>query len=384
MPPKPSISAPMTKRVPKNPKYEHLKSTLDTGASMSRYLARLDDLRTNYKYKPNEAFRRIRASTLVQLILETAIVRNREFAACNVAAPPAYDDSPPRRPHDHLGDGSARDEDGDTLAPMPDLNNLRGFRARDAPTNNDDNRSMRSTFSTLHDVITGVGELDMSGRPSSPGAALIDMDGFEEEDGPVLLLDVREKDEFDLCHAIGARCHPATMLSRTMNPFSADALRYKNKAGRLIVIYDETESIAPRVATIFVERGFENVFMLSGGLKVLAQKFPYGLIAGPLPVSCIAPASAGKSSGGTTARTTTSMSTRGASTSATRGPTGAPKAAAVPELPIERGNRLDPNNIHATLMYAQKLEVLFVCNALFLIQRLGMSLGFGLLVFFSP
>lgn len=39
----------------------------------------------------------------------------------------------------------------------------------------------------------------------------------------------------------------------------------KNKPGRIIVVYDEDEVIASTVATKFVERDVENVFMLSGG-----------------------------------------------------------------------------------------------------------------------
>nr|XP_006012172.1 PREDICTED: centrosomal protein of 41 kDa [Latimeria chalumnae] len=34
------------------------------------------------------------------------------------------------------------------------------------------------------------------------------------------------------------------------------------------------------------ERGIENLFMLSGGLKVIAQKFPEGLTTGTFPASC--------------------------------------------------------------------------------------------------
>ena len=39
----------------------------------------------------------------------------------------------------------------------------------------------------------------------------------------------------------------------------------KNKPGKIIVLYDEDETIAPRVATTFIQREVDNIFMLSGG-----------------------------------------------------------------------------------------------------------------------
>ena len=38
-----------------------------------------------------------------------------------------------------------------------------------------------------------------------------------------------------------------------------------NKPGRIIILYDDNERTAPRAATIFVQKGVDNVFMLSGG-----------------------------------------------------------------------------------------------------------------------
>ncbi len=39
----------------------------------------------------------------------------------------------------------------------------------------------------------------------------------------------------------------------------------RNKPGKIIILYDEDERIAPSSATIFVQREVDNVFMLSGG-----------------------------------------------------------------------------------------------------------------------
>ena len=79
-------------------------------------------------------------------------------------------------------------------------------------------------------------------------------------------------------------------------------LQFKNLEGHIIILYDTDELIATECATTMAQRGFENVFVvshfcdscccaardwdffqLSGGLRVLAQKLPNGLITGSLP-----------------------------------------------------------------------------------------------------
>merc|ERR1719230_2527898 len=58
---------PLQERIPTNPKYAHVKSTLDTGASMSKFV---DKHKDSFKPKPDEYFKRIRGSQLVELIEE--------------------------------------------------------------------------------------------------------------------------------------------------------------------------------------------------------------------------------------------------------------------------------------------------------------------------
>ncbi len=60
-------------------------------------------------------------------------------------------------------------------------------------------------------------------------------------------------------------------------------LAYKNHPGKLIIVYDNSEKVAPVVTSTLVQRGYENVHMLSGGLKMAFQKYPHGLITGIIP-----------------------------------------------------------------------------------------------------
>ncbi|NXD28513.1 CEP41 protein, partial [Spelaeornis formosus] len=141
-----------------------------------------------------------------------------------------------------------------------------------------------SQRSTLQSVISGVGELDV--EKDSPKQEDTQAKERPYPECPFLLLDVRDRDAYEQCHIVGAYSYPIATLSRTMNPYTNNILEYKNAHGKIIIVYDNDERLASQAATTMCERGFENLFMLSGGLKVLAQKIPEGLITGTLPVSC--------------------------------------------------------------------------------------------------
>jgi len=133
-------------------------------------------------------------------------------------------------------------------------------------------------------VINGLGEVDVD-ENNRPKAKTPDPSFLEEpyENCPYLLLDVRDEDEYERCHLVTAGNFPSAMLARTMNNFTKEILEFKNCEGKIIILYDEDERITNNVATTMVERGFDNVFVLSGGLKVLAQKFPDGFNNGSFP-----------------------------------------------------------------------------------------------------
>lgn len=53
-------------------------------------------------------------------------------------------------------------------------------------------------------------------------------------------------------------------VKRNLGNFRLFALK-KNHKGKIIILYDDDERIAPQAATIMVERGYNNIFLLSGG-----------------------------------------------------------------------------------------------------------------------
>merc|ERR1712159_951326 len=62
---RPKKRDPLQERIPTNPKYAHVKSTLDTGASMSKLVEKHKD---SFHPKKDEYFKRIKGSQLVELI----------------------------------------------------------------------------------------------------------------------------------------------------------------------------------------------------------------------------------------------------------------------------------------------------------------------------
>eukprot|EP00112_Aurelia_sp_Birch-Aquarium-sp1_P004749 Seg154.7 transcript_id=Seg154.7/GoldUCD/mRNA.D3Y31 product="Centrosomal protein of 41 kDa" protein_id=Seg154.7/GoldUCD/D3Y31 len=250
---------PLNKKIPENPKYKHIHATVDTGSSVTKYLEKIDDLRKNYRLRKDEIFKRMKPSTYAQLVLQVAQVVTIELERerlSTVQTERDYEDEMPR------------------------------LKLEDEEKNNNPPDSARST---LQSVIRGVGEVDLkdSEKDIKSPAITEELEAPETSSLPYLILDVRDKDAFDQCHIIGAQNYPSAMLSRSVNYFTKDILEFRNKTGKIIVLYDEDERIATSCSTIFVQREVDNVFLLSGGMKVLSKKFPGCFTTGLLPKSCL-------------------------------------------------------------------------------------------------
>ncbi|XP_069048648.1 centrosomal protein of 41 kDa isoform X2 [Lepisosteus oculatus] len=233
--------------------------------------------RDKKKYRKDELFKRLKVATFAQLVIQVASVSD----------------------HDDENDKDVHSLD-DNISVMSETDaELLSERTNGTPettpvqfidNNNEVGDTGISPRSTLQSVISGVGEMDLDKtaqknvhqKPSSPM-----MTDKPYPDCPYLLLDVRDRDDYDRCHVIGAYSYPIATLSRTMNPYTKEVLEYKNASGKIIILYDEDERIASQAATTMCERGFENLFMLSGGLKVIAQKFPEGMTTGSFPAQCL-------------------------------------------------------------------------------------------------
>ncbi|XP_048013737.1 centrosomal protein of 41 kDa [Megalobrama amblycephala] len=270
----------LKKRIPQNPKYLHVKTRLDTGYSLTKYMERLEETRKNYRYKKDELFKRLKVTTFAQLVLQVASVSDQNDNIKDEM--PGLDDDVSIF---SASPGLDRLSDQTNCSPEPTLLNPQSINNDESGDNGFSSRS------TLQSVISGVGEMDLDKngqktiRLSPVSTSNITECPFP--DCPYLLLDVRDREQYDQCHIISAYSYPIATLSRTMNPYTKEVLDYKNTSGKIIILYDEDERIASQAATTMCERGFENLFMLSGGLKVVAQKFPEGMTTGSIPISCL-------------------------------------------------------------------------------------------------
>lgn len=103
----------------------------------------------------------------------------------------------------------------------------------------------------------------------------------------LLLLDVRDKDEFASFHLREARNYPGSMMSRSIYQFTPEILDFTNKEGKLMVLYDLEEKVAAAVGTAWYEKGIDNFVVMSGGLLAMARTHP-DLIEGDLPMHLVA------------------------------------------------------------------------------------------------
>ncbi|XP_063782822.1 centrosomal protein of 41 kDa isoform X2 [Pseudophryne corroboree] len=250
---------------------------------MTKYLEKIEEIKRNYRYKKDEIFKRIKVTTFAQLVLQVASISDESDA-----------DEITNEELRRLEDSNSVMSETDTELVTERPSSKESICSVPlSPVDLIDNvgigESVNSARSTLQSVISGVGELDLDNDPKKKCEKKTSSRSLDKPyaDCPFLLLDVRDRDCYDQCHIIGASNYPTAMLARTMNPFTQQILDFKNAHGKIIILYDEDERIASQAATTMCERGFENVFMLSGGLKVIAQKFPDGLTTGSFPVTCL-------------------------------------------------------------------------------------------------
>ena len=103
-----------------------------------------------------------------------------------------------------------------------------------------------------------------------------------------LLLDLRDPEEYDFWRIKEAINYPAANIGR--DKIIPELYRFKNKANKLIIIYMGDERKGTAAATLMTEKGYENVFLLSGGIDQFNEEF-HNLVEGrdvPRPKSHIA------------------------------------------------------------------------------------------------
>lgn len=208
---------------PVTQKYDHVQAVVETGrtAEVAQYIRQNE---AKVKRQPGELFRRVRTSTIADY------VQRKELEA-NGGVPERLPDGGFAKPMDEYGG------------------------ACDARRNSDSQFDVTNT----------------SGRPPV----------FND----FLILDCRTAEEYEQCHIAGALHFPKLKLNHATNPFLSEMYSFKNKEGKLIVLYDLDESLAVDMANVVYQKGIDNVGMIAGGLKEFVQDYSQWIVGqSPVPI----------------------------------------------------------------------------------------------------
>jgi rhodanese-related sulfurtransferase len=106
------------------------------------------------------------------------------------------------------------------------------------------------------------------------------MEDLPSYEKPYLLLDARPVDQYNVGHLMQARSYPYTMIRRDfMHP---DIYKFKNVENNLIIVYCDDERISRDVSKTLVDRGVDNVFLLTGGMNEFSLEYP-SFVEGKVP-----------------------------------------------------------------------------------------------------
>ena len=97
-----------------------------------------------------------------------------------------------------------------------------------------------------------------------------------------LLIDLREPDEYEDFHIREALCFPGTRIKQ--DKIIPQLYQYRNKEDKIIVVYHFDEKKGIDYTTQFIEKGYENVYLLSGGIEGFGQEIQEGLEGKSVPV----------------------------------------------------------------------------------------------------
>lgn len=82
---------------------------------------------------------------------------------------------------------------------------------------------------------------------------------------------MRDPEEYDFWRIKESINYPAANIGR--DKIIPELFRFKNKANKLIIIYMGDERKGTAAANLMAEKGYENVFLLSGGIEQFNEEF---------------------------------------------------------------------------------------------------------------
>ena len=210
----------LNKKVKSNGKYEHVKSKLKSGKTVKDIEVISDQLVAKRKF---ENFKRIKGSTLEKLLNEQSAL----------TAESIYD----------LGG-----ENPDEETKLPDAESV---------------YSMATNASQLSAVTYTTEQLGIT------------------SDTKFILLDLRDEEAHEDYHIKESINFPEPNISR--DKIIPELYRFRNKEDKLIIVYMNDERSGSSAAKKFYEKGYDNIYLLSGGIDDFILAFPELIVGKNLP-----------------------------------------------------------------------------------------------------
>ena len=205
------------KKLKENPKYKDITKVIDTGSTIKSNQFMSDQLISKRK---SEMFKRVKGSTIIKLIKSAQANQTESIY--------------------NLGSGE------------PNPNNQ-----EDQKDDSQSVTSQQTAKSNITNVTAVTYATDMLGNLSE-----IDF----------IILDLREECDYERIHVKEAINFPAVNISR--DKFTHQLIMMKNKPGKMIILYHNDERSGIPYANNFFQKGYDNVYFLSGGIEEFAKNHP--------------------------------------------------------------------------------------------------------------
>ena len=207
------------KKLKENPKYKQVSKVVDTGLTIKNTQLMSDQLISKRK---SELFKRLKGSTIIKLLKSAK--ENQTESIYN------------------LGNGDQ---------------NINNQNMEDQKDDNKSVASHQTNKSNMTNVTAVTYATEMLGNLSE-----IDF----------IILDLREESEYDRVHIVEAISFPAVNISR--DKFTQQLIMMKNKPGKMIIMYHTDERNGIPYANNFFQKGYDNVYFLSGGIEEFEKYYP--------------------------------------------------------------------------------------------------------------
>jgi rhodanese-related sulfurtransferase len=91
-----------------------------------------------------------------------------------------------------------------------------------------------------------------------------------------IIVDLREEKEYHKCHIKNAFSYPSSLISQ--DHFLKEMYTIKNKPNSIIIVYHKDDRTGSSVSDLLILKGFENIYMISGGFYDFSFSYPEYMI----------------------------------------------------------------------------------------------------------